>query len=145
LYSMTTLQDTRSCIPKECFHISPRRSWLTLLRCLMVVIASQMILVFIPENTALAILLLPFAWLFAGMGLVGLFVLGHDCAHQAFSTNSKVNWMVGHFSFAFLLTGYENWRVSHNFHHAHTQILGVDPDWPEKMATLEQWAKLPRH
>jgi omega-6 fatty acid desaturase (delta-12 desaturase) len=142
---MVTLQDIRASIPRECFQIKPIESWLTLIRCLIVVVASQSILFFIPNEGLIAAILLPIAWLLSGLGFVGLFVLGHDCAHQSFSNNSQVNWLVGHFSFAFLLTGYENWRVSHNFHHAHTQIIGVDPDWPEKMVTRPQWVRLPRH
>ena len=50
----------------------------------------------------------------------GLFTLGHDCGHGAFSRYPWVNWMVGNTLHTILLTPYEAWRLSHRSHHQHT-------------------------
>lgn len=56
------------------------------------------------------------------MGLV------HDAGHRAIAKSVRVNNMIGHF-YSFLLGSlFEQWRPSHDKHHAHTNEHDEDPD-----------------
>lgn len=55
-----------------------------------------------------------------GTLLWGIFTLGHDCGHGAFSRYPRINWVVGNTLHALVLTPYEPWRLSHRSHHKHT-------------------------
>jgi len=61
---------------------------------------------------------LPFSWLFMGTCVTGLFVIGHECAHQSFTRNRMVNEVVGTFCMMPLLFPYNGWEQTHNHHHA---------------------------
>lgn len=82
-------------------------------------------------------------WFLLACTFVGLFVIGHDCGHRAFSSRRWVNDLVGHLCMALFLTGFHNWRIAHNRHHQRTQVRGEDPDWPERMVTHAEYQKLP--
>ncbi|KAF5331342.1 hypothetical protein D9611_011797 [Ephemerocybe angulata] len=65
-----------------------------------------------------------------GTGLfgMGIWVLGHECGHQAFSNSKTVNNIVGfilHTSFTVFSVGvpYHSWRISHAKHHASTSHM----------------------
>src|SRR5262245_33517721 len=77
----------------------------------------------------------------AGWAFTGLFVIGHDCGHMAFSERRWVNEIVGHLCLSPEFTGFHNWRIWHNYHHAKTQLRAQDPDWPEKMLTRAEYEK----
>lgn len=67
--------------------------------------------------------LYPLAWLVGGTGVTSLFVLGHDCAHQAFFKNNRWNDFLGHIALSFSFYPYHAWKFSHNAHHKHTNLL----------------------
>ncbi len=52
----------------------------------------------------------------------------HDAAHRAIFKSPKLNDMFGHFLAATVATGYGNWRVGHDRHHAKPNQDGFDPD-----------------
>lgn len=52
----------------------------------------------------------------------------HDAAHRAIFKSPKLNDMFGHFLSATVATGYSNWRVAHDRHHAKPNQDGFDPD-----------------
>lgn len=52
----------------------------------------------------------------------------HDAGHRAIFRSSKFNDILGHILGIVLATGYEQWRVKHNAHHAHTNDEDDDPD-----------------
>jgi omega-6 fatty acid desaturase (delta-12 desaturase) len=83
------VEDFRRAIPERCYAIDAPRAWLSLGRALAVVAASQAALAFWPVHFGLGLVWqlpgLLALWLLAGFGLTGLFVLGHDCGHFAFS------------------------------------------------------------
>jgi omega-6 fatty acid desaturase (delta-12 desaturase) len=143
----TTIGTLRDLIPKECHAIDARRSWTALVVALVRVAGSLALLSLIPLTwgPALAwqIPALLAAWLFAGWCFTGIFVLGHDCGHMAFSERRWVNVLVGHFLMSPVFTGFHNWRIWHNYHHAKTQLRGQDPDWAEKMMTRPEYDAAP--
>lgn len=143
--SPVTLARIRRSIPTECFVISPWRSWGTLLRvfgCAAVLLAllalvqpgdrgSGALLWQVPALVAL--------WVLYGWVLVGLFVLGHDCGHRSFSRRRWVNTLVGHVCLAPLANAYQAWRLTHDHHHAYTQLRGQDVDWASYLVTREEF------
>jgi len=138
----------RDLIPKDCYAIIPSRSWWALLVALARMAVMEVVLLLI-EPTAWSLHLvwqipaLAAAWLVAGWAFTGLFVIGHDCGHMAFSERRWVNELVGHFALSFEFTGFHNWRIWHNYHHAKTQLRGQDPDWAEKMMTRPEYDEAP--
>jgi len=73
--------------------------------------------------------LLPFAWIFQGTAMTGLFVVGHDCAHQSFSHSRVLNEIVGTFCMSPLLFPYNSWEHTHNHHHTHANNMDKDELW----------------
>lgn len=59
----------------------------------------------------------------AGFFGTGLWVIGHECGHQAFSSSKFINNTVGWFVHSALLVPYHAWRISHGRHHAATGHL----------------------
>jgi omega-6 fatty acid desaturase (delta-12 desaturase) len=53
----------------------------------------------------------------AGLFLVRMFLIQHDCGHQAFFRSSAANNWVGRIIGALTLTPYEYWRRTHAIHH----------------------------
>jgi omega-6 fatty acid desaturase (delta-12 desaturase) len=139
----TTIATLRDLIPRECHRIEPRRSWGALFVGLLRVAASMILLSLIRPSwgphLVWQIPALGAAWLFAGWCLTGMFVLGHDCGHMAFSEQRWVNVLVGHLCLSPFFTGFHNWRIWHNYHHAKTQLRSQDPDWAERMMTRAEY------
>ena len=54
---------------------------------------------------------------------VRVFSLQHDCGHNSFFTNRKVNVWVGSGLSVFTLTPFKSWRFDHNVHHANNGNL----------------------
>ena len=71
---------------------------------------------------------------FQGLTYLSLWLIGHDCGHNSFSNNQKLNQWVGSISTSFMLMNYENFRRSHNMHHSFVGNI-------EKMKPLDQKPK----
>ncbi|BGP53615.1 hypothetical protein JCM8202_002537 [Rhodotorula sphaerocarpa] len=56
----------------------------------------------------------------------GVWILGHECGHQAFSTSKTINNTMGLFLHSFVLVPYHSWRISHGKHHAATGHMTRD-------------------
>jgi omega-6 fatty acid desaturase (delta-12 desaturase) len=143
----TTIGTLRDVIPKECFVIEPHKSWSALLVAVVRLAFSLFVLTLIHPvwgpSLAWQIPLLLAAWLFCGWCYTGIFVIGHDCGHMAFSQKRWVNTLVGYLCLSAVFTGFHNWRIWHNYHHAKTQLRGQDPDWAEKMMTRAEYDEAP--
>jgi acyl-lipid omega-6 desaturase (Delta-12 desaturase) len=143
-----TLEDLRAAIPRECYRLEPLRSWKALVRTCILATGLFFLLSRIPVTPDWRLIwqvpALLGLWVLLACAFVGLFVIGHDCGHRAFSRRRWVNDLVGHLCMAPLLTGFHNWRIAHNYHHQQTQVRGQDPDWPERMVTLAEYRTLSR-
>jgi omega-6 fatty acid desaturase (delta-12 desaturase) len=53
----------------------------------------------------------------AGLFMVRLFILFHDCAHQSFFSSKRANRIFGYLFGVLTFTAYEKWRSSHWRHH----------------------------
>jgi len=61
-----------------------------------------------------------------GLFGTGIWIIGHECGHQAFSSSKTVNNAVGWVLHSFVLVPYHAWRISHGRHHAATGHLTRD-------------------
>ncbi len=51
--------------------------------------------------------------------MVRIFIIQHDCGHQSFFANRKINNRLGLFSSLFTSVPYHYWSEMHNYHHVH--------------------------
>jgi omega-6 fatty acid desaturase (delta-12 desaturase) len=58
-----------------------------------------------------------------GTVLGGVWVLGHECGHQAFSNSALLNDTLGYILHTAVLVPYFSWQHSHAIHHAKTNHL----------------------
>jgi omega-6 fatty acid desaturase (delta-12 desaturase) len=65
-------------------------------------------------------------WFFQGAVCTGVWVLAHECGHQAFSKYQSVNDGVGLLFHSLLLVPYHSWKFSHARHHANTGSVAKD-------------------
>jgi len=56
-------------------------------------------------------------WWIQGLTFTGIWVIGHECGHGAFSDSRLTCDIVGFVSHTLLLTPYFSWRISHHRHH----------------------------
>lgn len=57
--------------------------------------------------------------------MVRIFIIQHDCGHQSFLGNKKVNDVIGYVCSLFSSIPYTYWSKIHNYHHAHSGMLEV--------------------
>ncbi|KAJ7601081.1 delta-12 fatty acid desaturase protein [Mycena floridula] len=62
----------------------------------------------------------------AGLFATGLWVVGHECGHQAFSESKTINNFVGWVLHSGLGVPYHSWRITHGKHHASTGHMTQD-------------------
>ncbi len=74
---------------------------------------------------------LPLAML-AGLFVVRIFIIFHDCGHGSFFKSRRANDVLGFITGALTLTPYHHWRWEHSIHHATSGALdrrGVGDVW----------------
>ncbi|KAF8817641.1 hypothetical protein BYT27DRAFT_7074151 [Phlegmacium glaucopus] len=65
-------------------------------------------------------------WWFQGLIFTGIWVIGHECGHGAFSEHKIVNDILGFVTHTFLWTPYFSWRISHHRHHSNHASMERD-------------------
>lgn len=143
-----TLATLRTALPAGVLVVSPARAWLGFARAWGTIALGELLLAKVHvEATVAALWQVPAliaGWLVVMAGMAGLFILGHDCGHEAFSRRRSVNTLVGYLCMSPILTGFHGWRLSHAHHHARAQLRGDDTDWPERMLTRTEYERAPR-
>lgn len=126
-----TIKQIRDAIPPHCFKRSAVRSLSYVARD-MVVLATVFYLFhsFVTPET------LPFTparvalWglytIIQGLFGTGIWVLAHECGHQAFSPSKRLNDTVGWICHSALLVPYFSWKISHGKHHKATGNIARD-------------------
>lgn len=126
-----TINDIRNAIPKHCFE----RSGLLGLAYVARDIASLAATFYIfnayvtPEyipSTPVRTTLWIFYTVIQGLFATGLWVLAHECGHQAFSPSKILNDTTGWFCHSALLVPYFSWKISHGKHHKATGNMERD-------------------
>lgn len=135
-----TIKDLLSSIPSHCFKRSALRSstyiaWDCFVIGLTYKAANYLDALITPEYLSL-----PYASLYpairfsvwalygfwTGLFATGIWVIAHECGHQAFSESKFVNNSVGWVLHSALGVPYHSWRISHAKHHASTGHMTQD-------------------
>ncbi|MQM21802.1 hypothetical protein Taro_054846 [Colocasia esculenta] len=123
-----TLADVKKAIPPHCFRRSLLRSSSYVVRDLAAVAALFYLAVcHFPHLPALvSFLAWPLYWVVQGCVLMGVWVLAHECGHNAFSDYPVLDDAVGMVLHSALLVPYFSWKYSHRRHHATAGTLDRD-------------------
>jgi omega-3 fatty acid desaturase (delta-15 desaturase) len=133
-----SLADIRNAIPDHCWKRNPLTSFAYLARDLGVVaglVAAVARLAPLaaalpgPQGLVASIALWTTYAIAQGTMFWALFVVGHDCGHQSFSNDKRLNDFVGHLVHSSILVPYHGWRVSHRAHHANHGHVENDESW----------------
>ncbi len=80
-------------------------------------------------------------WVLASLSVAGLFIIGHDAAHEALFKSRRLNAIVGRVAMLPSWHVYEAWVLGHNrIHHGHTVREGMDFVWHP--VTAEQYSAM---
>ncbi|KAJ5588322.1 hypothetical protein N7537_011000 [Penicillium hordei] len=138
-----TIKQIRDAIPAHCFHRSAATSLYYVFRDL--AILGSVFYLFHNYVTPETVPLLPARvalWtlytIVQGLVGTGVWVLAHECGHQAFSPSKVLNDSVGWVCHSLLLVPYFSWKISHGKHHKATGNLARDMVFVPK--TREQYA-----
>jgi omega-6 fatty acid desaturase (delta-12 desaturase) len=115
-----SVAEVRAAIPAHCFERSAVKSLLHVAKDFAIAGAFFYAATFIGHDAVplwARCLLWPLYWFAQGAILTGVWVLAHECGHQAFSDSTTLNNTVGWFLHSFLLVPYHSWRISHANHH----------------------------
>jgi omega-6 fatty acid desaturase (delta-12 desaturase) len=123
------LKTIRDAIPDHCFKRSLTTSLMHLFSDLAIIgtlfyLASWISHPVLPPWSKY--LLWPLYWGCQGSVMTGLWVLAHECGHQAFSDYAFVNNFVGTICHSALLVPYHSWRITHGKHHNNTGSVEND-------------------
>jgi omega-6 fatty acid desaturase (delta-12 desaturase) len=132
-----TVKQLLDAIPAHCFHRSALRSSLYVIQDFVLLGIFAYLAYQIDPFLAKFDLSTPAYWaaraslyftyqVAAGLVGTGVWILGHECGHQAFSSSKRINNSVGFVLHSFVLVPYHAWRISHGRHHAATGHMTRD-------------------
>lgn len=126
-----TIKQIRDAIPAHCFHRSAAKSLyyvfrdLTILATVFYLFHNYVTPENVPSMPVRAGLWAVYT-VIQGLVATGLWVLAHECGHQAFSPSKVLNDTVGWLCHSFLLVPYFSWKISHGKHHKATGNVARD-------------------
>lgn len=115
--------DVQKAIPRHCFKRDLATSAYHLASDLILVATFGFLATFISHGAVPAwagFLLWPLYWFVQGTQMTGVWVIAHECGHQAFSESKTINNLVGLVCHSALLVPYHSWRITHAKHHSNT-------------------------
>lgn len=127
-----TKQQILKAIPEHCFDRSLFWSfYYYIASCIGVIVLYVYACVLLKNETkwndvVLYGVLWPIYWYWQGAILTGLWVIAHECGHQAFSRYQIINDTVGFVTHSLLLVPYFSWKFTHNRHHVNTGSMEHD-------------------
>ncbi|KAH7309152.1 fatty acid desaturase [Stachybotrys elegans] len=123
------IQTIRNAIPAHCFEPSLVTSYYYVFRDLAMVAglvwAALTYIPAIPDPIYRGIAWMVYGYV-QGLVCVGVWILGHECGHGAFSLYSSVNNVTGWVLHSFLLVPFFSWKFSHHRHHLFTGNIAKD-------------------
>ncbi|KAJ5141488.1 Oleate hydroxylase FAH12 [Penicillium atrosanguineum] len=118
----------RSKVPAHCFERSALRGSLYLLRDFIyasVLVYLALNIDYLPSPTLRAA-----AWILYGFAQgcvgVGIWIIGHECGHGAFSAYNKLNNVVGWAVHSLLMVPFFSWKITHGRHHRYHAHIDKD-------------------
>lgn len=125
-----TIGQLRKAIPSHCFKRSLWKSSAYLMADLVMITVLYIASTYIDDAPVSSSvkwgLLWPLYWFFQGAVGTGVWVISHECGHQAFSESQAVNDTVGLIFHSLLLVPYYSWKHSHRRHHSNTGSVAKD-------------------
>ncbi len=119
-----TLSELKAAVPAHCFERSMVKSFTYLAWNLFVCAALFFSGYVVLELTSMPLVLKVPAyllyWFVQGSYMTGIWVIAHECGHQAFSDNHIVNDIFGLILHSALFVPYHSWKISHRRHHSNT-------------------------
>jgi omega-6 fatty acid desaturase / acyl-lipid omega-6 desaturase (Delta-12 desaturase) len=120
-----TIGELRAAIPKHCFERSALTSFKYLfvdiaIMCVLFAAANHIDTVFSSSPYIVRAVAWVTYWVLQGCIMTGMWVVGHECGHQAFSSSTALNDTVGLIVHTYLLVPYFSWAISHRKHHSNT-------------------------
>ena len=136
-----TLNDVRATIPESCYERSSARASWALLQAAVLYLTPVVGLVFTDRWWALLLL-----WPLAGLGVAGLFVLGHDASHGALVSSRRANRVIAQVCMGPSVHAEAAWDLGHNrIHHGYTTRQGFDFVWhPSTVVEYQAFGRLAR-
>ncbi|KAK7699012.1 hypothetical protein SLS57_012484 [Botryosphaeria dothidea] len=129
---VVTVDDLRKAIPPHCFKPSYTTSFAYLCRDFMVAgalfYAAWAFIAHIEYQMARYAAWALYGYI-QGLAWTGIWVLGHECGHMAFSPSHKLNDAVGFILHSALLTPYFSWKSTHRRHHIYANNLAKDHNY----------------
>ncbi|CAN8072205.1 unnamed protein product [Agarophyton chilense] len=140
-----TIRKIRAAVPAHCFERSLLTSLKHLALDMLMIAALGLLIHYIDTNaletgllrTLVSIIAWPTYWWWQGAVMTGMWVIAHECGHQAFSPYNHVNNAFGLVLHSALLVPYHSWRITHSQHHKNTNRM--DNDQVFVPATREQY------
>ncbi|PHT32967.1 Omega-6 fatty acid desaturase, endoplasmic reticulum [Capsicum baccatum] len=136
-----TIGDIKKAIPPHCFKRSLIHSFYYVARDLSLVFAFYYI-----ASTYFHLLPSPYSylawityWIVQGCVFTGIWMISHECGHQAFSDYPWVDDTVGFILHSSILVPYFSLKYSHGRHHAHNNSLDGDQIYVPKIKAELQW------
>lgn len=117
-----TKKEVFAAIPAHCFKRDTAKSMLYAASSVALWAACVYAGTYIPATPAFAPVWVLYAAV-TGTVMTGSWVVAHECGHQAFSDNKKLQDVVGYVLHTALLVPYWSWQRSHAVHHARTNHL----------------------
>eukprot|EP00210_Caulerpa_lentillifera_P000723 g700.t1 len=146
-----TLRDIKQKIPDHCFDRSTLHSFAYLLFDLSIISLLVYLSSWIDSLPVSPFfhwtIFWPIYWYTCGAIATGVWVIGHECGHGAFSKSPVINDCVGFIVHSLLLVPYFSWKHSHRRHHSNTANLAKDEVFVPRVKShfseelsIESWA-----
>ncbi len=133
-----SLNDVRAIIPEGCYQRSTAKAALALAQAVALWVLPLVGLALTNRWWALLIL-----WPLAGLGVAGLFVLGHDASHGALLESRKADRVIAQLAMGPSAHVEAAWDLGHNrIHHGYTTRQGFDFVW--QPLTVDEYRALGR-
>lgn len=126
-----TIKQIRDAIPRHCFERSPVRGFAYIARDLLCIAATFYVFntyvteATVPSYAARCALWGAYTFL-QGLFGTGIWVIAHECGHQAFSPSKTLNDATGFVLHSALLVPFFSWKLSHAAHHKATGNMERD-------------------
>ena len=126
-----TLGQITAAIPKHCFERNLFTSFSYLFSDLLTILILGYLATFITSSLSIVpywchSLLWFIYWYTQGCVMLGVWIIAHECGHQAFSESELINNLVGTICHSLLLVPYHSWRITHQKHHYYTNSCDND-------------------
>lgn len=130
-----TIEEIKRALPRSVFEHRPLVSLTTLARD--VAIAVLFLWSMVTIKTFLAArglsmiipVIWPVYWWLQGLVFTGLWVIGHECAHESFLSSKIGCTLIGLVCHTFLFTPHFSWKATHRIHHRYHGHMVLDQHW----------------